>query len=80
MIIQLPARYRALFAEGCGSAFTEPTAAKFNGAVVHHGSTELYRAAFMPMKLRLSVLRPLVFGSFNYRALDRIPERRKQSA
>jgi len=81
MIVQLPPRYRLLFTEGCEAAYTEAAAGKFSGAVVHNACTELYRAAFMPMKLRLSVLRPLVFGSFNYRKLDRVPERwQKQSA
>ena len=80
LIVQLPTRYRALFTEGCEAACSEAAAAKFSGAVAHHGCTELYRAAFLPMRLRLSELRPLVFGSFNYRAIERVPERwQKQS-
>jgi len=78
IMLQLPARYRPLFTEGCEVAAAVPTAAKFNGAVVHSGRTELYRAAFMPLRLRVDSLRPIIFGSFNYRDLARVPERSRQ--
>ena len=78
---QLPARYRSLFTEGCEAASEAPAVAKFSGAVVHEHHTELYRAAFMPLRLRVDSLKPIVFGSFNYRRLERVPERwRTQSA
>jgi hypothetical protein len=81
IIVQLPTRYRPLFTEGCEAASAAPGAAKFNGAVTHNGCTELYRAAFMPLRLRVDSIRPIVFGSFNYRALARVPERwRERSA
>ena len=80
IIVQLPTRYRPLFTEGCETASVAPAAAKFNGAVVHNGCTELYRAAFMPLRLRVDSLRPIIV-SFNYRALARLPERwRERSA
>ena len=74
-IFQLPPRYRSLFTEGCETAVATPGTAKFSGAVVHKECTELYRAAFMPLRLSVDSLRPLVFGSFNYRAVARLPER-----
>ena len=75
VMVQLPTRYRPLFTEGCVAASDAPTVAKFSGAVVHNHRTELYRAAFMPLRLRVDSLRPIVFGSFNYRSLARVPER-----
>ena len=78
IMVQLPARYQPLFTEGCEAAAAVPAAAKFNGAVVHNGGTELYRAAFMPLRLRVASLRPITFGSFNYRSLARVPERWRQ--
>jgi hypothetical protein len=78
IMVQLPTRYRPLFTEGCDAAAAVPAAAKLNGAVMHNGRTELYRAAFMPLRLRVDSLRPIIFGSFNYRCLDRVPERWRQ--
>lgn len=78
MIVQLPTRYRPLFTEGCEAAFSTAAVAKFNGAVVHNSSAELYRAAFMPLRLKVEALKPIVFGSFNYRTLDRIPDEWRQ--
>ena len=75
MIVQLPTRYRPLFTEGCEAAFSTAAVAKVNGAVVHNSSAELYRAAFMPLRLKVDALKPIVYGSFNYRALDRIPDK-----
>ena len=75
IMVQLPTRYRPLFTEGCDTAAVEPSAAKFNGAVAHNGRTELYRAAFMPLRLQVDSLRPIIFGSFNYRGVERVPER-----
>src|SRR5262249_56676732 len=74
IVVQIPPRYRPLFTEGCETAAAVPAAAKFNGAVVHNGRMELYRAAFMPLRLRVDSLRPIGFGSFNYRSLARVPE------
>jgi len=78
VMAQLPMRYRPLFTEGCEAAAAVPAAAKFSGAVVHDGRTELYRVAFMPLRLRVDSLRPIIFGSFNYRSLARVPERWRQ--
>ncbi len=78
IVVQIPPRYQPLFTEGCEAGAAVPAAAKFNGAVVHNGRTELYRAAFMPLRLRVDSLRPIVFGSFNYRSLARVPEQWRQ--
>src|SRR5215471_3689650 len=59
VMAQLPMRYRPLFTEGCEAAAAVPAAAKFSGAVVHDGRTELYRVAFMPLRLRVDSLRPI---------------------
>jgi hypothetical protein len=72
MIVQLPEPYRPLFAEGCGEVITASAPARFSGAIEHHGRTEYYRAAFLPVKLRVGALRPIVFGSFNCRAVPGI--------
>ncbi len=72
MIAQLPDRYRPLFVEGCGEVIFDSAPARFSGAIVYHGRTEYYRAAFLPVKMRLDPLRPIVFGSFNCRAVPRI--------
>ena len=80
VIAQLPPRYRSLFTQGCEATSVEPAAAKFSGAVVHNGCTELYRAAFMPMRLRVESMKPIVLGSFNYRKLARVPDTWRQKA
>ena len=77
IIVQLPTRYRPLFTEGCEAASAAPAAAKFNGAVVHNGSTELYRGGIHAAE----TTGPFSHGSFNYGTLARLPERwRERSA
>lgn len=69
LIRQLPLRYCQLFAEGYGEAIRQAVPARFSGAAVSHDAEiELYRAAFLPLSGRYSV-RPLIFGSFNYRVV-----------
>jgi len=46
IMVQLPTRYRPLFTAGCDAAAAVPAAAKFNGAVMHNGRTELYRGFY----------------------------------
>jgi hypothetical protein len=75
---QLPARYQPLFVEGYGDALQDLTPVRLSGTVMHQRKLEFYRAAFMPIQGANSV-RPLIFGSFNYRivpqeaALDGFP-------
>jgi len=64
---QLPGRYLPLFAEGYSEAVARAEPARFSGAVMHYGMIELYRAAFMPLKLKPHASVQLVFGSFNFR-------------
>lgn len=67
VIKQIPPRYRALFAEGYGEAFTQRAPARFSGAAVRaDGQAELYRAAFMPVQ-GAQASTCLMLGTFNYR-------------
>jgi hypothetical protein len=68
LLHQLPARYRALFVEGYGDALRNLAPTRFSGTVMHQRKLEFYRAAFMPIQGANSV-RPLIFGSFNYRVV-----------
>jgi hypothetical protein len=63
---QLPARYQPLFVEGYGEALRDLAPVRLSGTVMHQRKLEFYRAAFMPIQGANSV-RPLIFGSFNYR-------------
>ena len=65
---QLPGRYLSLFAEGYVEAFAGGKPARFSGAVMHYGMIELYRAAFMPLRLQPKAGVQLIFGSFDYRS------------
>ena len=65
---QLPGRYQPMFAEGYSAAIVRGEPARFSGAVMHYGMVELYRAAFMPLKLKPQAAVQLVFGSFNFRS------------
>ena len=65
---QLPARYRGLFWEGCAEVLRHPEPARFNGAIRYGGDLELYRAAFMPLQGSAGS-RPLIYGTFNRRAV-----------
>ena len=68
LLPQLPARYRPLFVEGCGDVLRDLAPIRLNGTVVHQRRFEFYRATFMPIGTANSV-RPLILGSFNYRAV-----------
>ncbi len=65
---QLPARYQPLFMEGYGDALRDLAPVRLSGTVMHQRKLEFYRAAFMPIQGENSV-RPLIFGSFNYRVV-----------
>ena len=65
---QLPARYRGLFREGCAEVLRRPEPARFSGAMRYGGDLELYRAAFMPLQ-GSGGSRPLIYGTFNRRAV-----------
>jgi hypothetical protein len=71
MIDQIPERYQPMFTEGSRDAIADAAPARFGGAVVHQGQVELYRAAFMPVRLNPTSLHALIFGSFNYRIVPR---------
>ena len=64
---QLPGRYLSLFTEGCGHAIAQAAPVRLSGVVVDYGQIELYRAAFMPLAMRLNSSKQLVFGTFNRR-------------
>lgn len=66
---QVPTRYRGLFWEGCGEVLRHPEPARFNGAIRYGGDLELYRAAFMPLQGSAESSRPLIYGTFNRRAV-----------
>jgi len=68
MMQQLPQRYRDLFREGCYEVLVQPKPTRFSGAVRHGENAELYRAAFMPLRSG-DPGRPLIFGTFNRRAV-----------
>lgn len=68
MMQQLPQCYRDLFREGCYEVLVRPKPTRFSGAVRHGAKTELYRAAFMPLRSG-DPGRPLIFGTFNRRAV-----------
>jgi len=52
MISYVPDRYRFLFLQGCREAIVESVPVRFGGEVAVLGGTELYRACFMPLKMR----------------------------
>jgi hypothetical protein len=65
---QLPARYQPLFVEGYSEALQGLAPVRLSGMVMHQRRLEFHRAAFMPIQGENSV-RPLIFGSFNYRVV-----------
>jgi hypothetical protein len=67
MVEQIPERYQPLFIEGSRDAINDAAPARCGGAVLHEGKVELYRAAFMPVRLNPTSSHALIFGSFNYR-------------
>jgi hypothetical protein len=75
MIDQLPERYQPLFIEGSRDAITDAAPTRFSGVVVYQDQVELYRAAFMPVRLNATSLHALIFGSFNYRVVPWVLDR-----
>src|SRR5260370_21298210 len=71
MVEQIPERYQPLFIEGSRDAISDAAPARFRGAVLHEGKVELYRAAFMPVRLNPTSSHALIFGSFNYPIVPR---------
>ena len=66
MISCVPDRYRFLLLQGCREAIVESVPVRFGGEVAVLEGTELYRACFMPLKMRTkSTL--AIYGSFNFR-------------
>jgi hypothetical protein len=74
LLQQLPERYRPLFAEGCIKAIAGQAAVRFSGSFEYEVKIELYRTAFMPIILQPNWSKQLVFGSFNFRTVDRIEQ------
>jgi hypothetical protein len=72
MVEQIPERYQPLFIEGSRGAISDAAPARFDGAVVHEDKVQLYRAAFMPVRLNQTSSHALIFGSFNYRVVPRL--------
>lgn len=68
MLQQVPQRYRDLFGDGCYEVLLHSKPARFSGAVRNDTNAELYRAAFMPLRSG-DPTRPLIFGTFNRRAV-----------
>lgn len=70
---QLPARYLPVFTRGCISSSLSGVPIRMQGAVERDdGGQELYRAAFIRLKLDASLRRPLALGAFNCRVVARI--------
>jgi hypothetical protein len=67
LMLQIPERYRPVFAEGCVKAQTEPAPARFSGSFSYEFKNELYRAVFLPIRMHPNWSKRLIFGSFNYR-------------
>ena len=66
MIKHIPSRYQALFEQGSDDAIAEAAPVRFSGEMGYCGHAELYRACFMPLRMRSQDLQ-FVYGSFNYR-------------
>jgi hypothetical protein len=78
LLQQLPERYRSLFAEGCSESIHQREPSCFSDSVSGIAAVELYRAVFIPVKLRPSSSRPVIYGSFNFRSVPqvRVPNER----
>ena len=68
MLPQMAVRYRVLFFESCAEVLQQPEPVRFSGAIRNGDNAELYRAAFMPPR-RAKASRPLIYGTFNFRAV-----------
>ena len=68
---QLPARYLPVFARGCIASSLSGVPIRMQGAVERDdGRQELYRAAFIRLKLDASLRQPLAVGAFNCRVIQ----------
>jgi len=71
MVDQIPARYVPVFARGCMDAIAQEAPVRMEGAVDREdGQQELYRAVFIPFKVKPNGQLPLAFGAFNCRILE----------
>lgn len=69
---QLPARYLPVFTRGCISSSLSGVPIRMQGAVERDdGRQELYRAAFIRLKLDATLRQPLALGAFNCRVVAR---------
>jgi len=69
---QLPARYVPVFTSGCVAASLSVAPIRRQGAVERDdGREELYRAAFIRLRLDASLRHPLALGAFNCRQSSR---------
>ena len=71
MVDQIPARYVPVFAKGCMNATAQDAPVRMQGAVCREdGQQELYRAVFIPFKVKPDGQLPLAFGAFNCRIVE----------
>jgi len=69
---QLPARYVPVFTSGCITSSLSGAPIRRQGTVERDdGRQELYRAAFIRLKLDASLRHPIALGAFNCRAVAR---------
>jgi len=73
MVRQLPKRYSDVFIRGCGEADREGTPIRLEGEVERDdGTTELFRAAFIPVGVKENSITHIAFGAFNSRIAARL--------
>jgi len=71
-IRQIPKPCRTMFSDGYSKAILESSPVTLEGTFRFEANAELYRAAFMPIMLRPSWSKLLIFGSFNCRSLTAV--------
>jgi hypothetical protein len=72
MVRQLPRHLSTVFMQGCGDAHQHRQAIRLEGEVARpDGTTELYRAAFIPVGVKENSLTHLAFGAFNSTVADK---------
>ena len=71
MVRQLPRHISQVFMQGCGDAHARRAPVRLEGEVTREdGTTELYRAAFIPVGVKENSLTLLAFGAFNSCIID----------
>lgn len=66
MVRQLPRHYSDVFVRGCGDAERQGEPIRLEGEVARDdGTSELYRAAFIPVGVRENSITHIAFGAFN---------------